>query len=82
MSGALCYVCLHPGDNIASECREVFLEDDGHKVVYVGPKCLKKVEKAGTDGLVAGRGIGPRVFFTFEQAEAYANRRAARMESL
>jgi hypothetical protein len=72
MSGMLCFVCLLAGDNIASDCREVYLEDDGHKTVYVGPTCFKKVEKAGSAGLVSGRGRGPRVFFTFDQARAHA----------
>lgn len=67
-----CYVCQSPGDNIARDCREVFLEDDGHKTVYVGPTCFKKVEQAGSAGVVSGKGIGPRVFFTFDQAAAYA----------
>lgn len=71
MSAMLCYVCQSLGDNIASDCREVYLEDDGHKTVYVGPTCFKKVEKAGKAGLVSGKGRGPRVFFTFEQAAAY-----------
>lgn len=72
MSAMLCYVCQSPGDNIASDCREVYLEDDGHKTVYVGSTCFKKVEKAGADGLVSGKGDGPRVFFTFDQAVAHA----------
>lgn len=74
MSGMLCYVCQLPGDNIASDCREVYLEDDGHKTVYVGPTCFRKVEKAGNAGLVSGKGRGPRVFFTFDQAAANAKR--------
>lgn len=73
MSGMSCYVCMHPGDNIASECREVFLQDDDHKVVYVGPTCLQKVKKAGAEGVLCG-GIGPRVFYTYDQAAAYAAR--------
>lgn len=67
-----CAVCMSPGDNIASACREVFLEDDSHRTVYVGPTCFKKVERAGSAGVLAGKGFGPRVFFTFDQAAAYA----------
>lgn len=76
MSAMLCYVCQSRGDNIASDCREVYLEDDGHRTVYVGPSCFKKVEKAGSAGLVSGKGRGPRVFFTFAQAAAYAGQLA------
>lgn len=72
MSALRCFVCQSLGDKIASDCREVFLEDDGHKVVYVGPVCFKKVEAAGASGLPTGRGRGPRVFFTCEQARAFA----------
>jgi hypothetical protein len=72
-----CYVCQSPGDNIASECREVYLEDDGHKVVYVGPVCFKRVEQAGAAGLVSGKGRGPRVFFTYDQAAAFASPQSA-----
>jgi len=68
MTAMRCYVCQSRGDNIASDCREVYLEDDGHKAVYVGPDCFKKVERAGSAGLQS-RG-GPRVFFTFDQAAA------------
>jgi hypothetical protein len=74
MTAMRCFVCQLPGDNIASECREVYLEDDGHKVVYVGPTCFKHVERAGAEGVQSGRGRGPRVFFTFDQAAAYASR--------
>jgi hypothetical protein len=77
MSGMLCFICQSPGDNIASDCREVYLEDDGHKTVYVGPTCFKKVKKAGAGGLVSGKGHGPRVFFTFDQAAAYADQLTA-----
>jgi|SRR6185295_8677805 len=73
MSAMHCFVCQSPGDNIASDCREVYLEDDGHKTVYVGPTCFKKVERAGDAGLASGRGRGPRVFFTFDQAARYAS---------
>jgi len=71
MSGMLCFVCQSPGDNIASDCREVYLEDDGHKAVYVGPTCFQRVEKAGSAGVISGKGRGPRVFSTFNQAAAY-----------
>jgi hypothetical protein len=67
---------MQPGDNIASDCREVYLEDDGHKTVYVGPTCFKKVERAGAKGLMAGKGMGPLVFHTFEQAFNYARAKA------
>lgn len=70
MSAMRCFVCQSPGDNIASDCREVYLEDDGHKTVYVGPTCFKKVERAGSMGVQA-KGGGPRVFFTFDQAAAF-----------
>ena len=75
MSALLSFVCGSPGDQIARDCREVSLQDDGHKTVYVGPTCFKKVEQAGETGLVSGRGFGPRVFITFDQAAAYAKRR-------
>lgn len=72
MTAMLCYICCSSGDNIASDCREVYLEDDGHKTVYVGPTCFKKLKKAGDAGMLSGKGHGPRVFYTFDQAVKYA----------
>jgi hypothetical protein len=79
MSAMRCYVCNSAGDNIASDCREVYLEDDGHKTVYVGPTCFKKIEQAGGAGLQSWGG-GPRVFFTFDQAAAFQSTSASKQE--
>lgn len=67
----LCYVCMKSGDRIDEGKYRVYLEDDDHRTVYVGPTCFKKVERAGDDGILAGKGFGPRVFSTYEQAAAY-----------
>lgn len=72
MSAMRCYVCARPGCDIANDCREVFLEDDSHQTVYVGPTCFKKVERAGSAGVQSKNG-GPRVFFTYEQAAKFAS---------
>ena len=64
-----CYVCgrrLRPGPP-----REVYLEDDGHRAVFVGPDCFRKAHSAPADGYRPPR-CGPRLFATAELARAYA----------
>jgi hypothetical protein len=75
-SGIRCYVCLKP---IRGEARrDVFLEDDNHGTVPVGPDCLHRVARAGYDGVRSGQGLGPRVFFERAMAEDYASSSASR----
>jgi hypothetical protein len=52
--------------------RDVFLEDDNHGTVPVGPDCLRRVAKAGFLGVRSGQGLGPRVFFERAMAQDYA----------
>jgi hypothetical protein len=64
-----CYACgrrLRPGPP-----REVYLEDDDHRAVFVGPDWFRKVHSAPADGYPPPRG-GPRLFATAELARAYA----------
>ena len=68
-----CYACgrkLRPGPP-----REAYLEDDGHRAVFVGPDCFRKVHAAPVDGYRPARG-GPRLFATAELARAYADKLA------
>ena len=72
-SAGECYVCgrrLRP-----CPPREVYLEDDGHRAVFVGPDCFRKVHSAPADGYRPPRG-GPRLFATAQLARAYANKLA------
>ena len=68
-----CYPCrrrLRPGPP-----REVYLEDDDHRAVFVGPDCFRQVQAAPADGYRPPRG-GPRLFATAELARAYENKLA------
>jgi hypothetical protein len=67
-----CYVCGREGRHIGEDRREVYLEDDDQRAVYVGPTCFKNVASAGALGLRSAKGRGPRVFSTYELARAYA----------
>lgn len=79
-SGIRCSVCLKP---IRGEVRrDVFLEDDNHGTVPVGPDCFHRVVQAGYNGLRSGQGLGPRVFFERAMAEDYAQSSAGRPQAL
>ena len=72
---ATCYVC---GKALKANIGEsAFLEDDDHRAVPVGRDCLRRVIRAGYDGLPSGNSHGrrgPLVFAERRWAEAYARR--------
>jgi len=70
MSTELCYICGKP----LNKSHDVFLQDDNHAIVCVGPNCYERVVKSGYDGVRSGKGRGPLVFVTRRMAEAYAIR--------
>lgn len=67
-----CYAC---GKAFSSQgnVHNVFLQDDDHRQVSVGPDCYSKVIKAGYEGHAPRRG-GPRLFLTLDRAQRYAMR--------
>ena len=65
-----CYACgrrLRPGPP-----RVAYLEDDGHRAVFVGPDCFRQVHAAPADGYRPPRG-GPRLFAAAALAKAHAD---------
>lgn len=66
-----CYACGQRFRN-PDNWHDVFLQDDGHRSVMVGPECFTRVLKAGPAGYAPPRG-GPRLFIEKRFAEAFAN---------
>lgn len=64
-----CYVC---GRKLGYKTPHVaYLIDDDHGAVFVGSECVKKVTRAGSEGLPTHKGAGPRVFATIGLASQY-----------
>jgi hypothetical protein len=62
-----CYVC---GRKLGDKTPHVaYLIDDAHAPVFVGRECINKVIRAGGNGLLTGKGRGPRVFASVELAK-------------
>ena len=66
---ANCYVCGKP---LTASHGNAYLEDDDHRAVPVGNDCLRRVIRAGYDGLRSSKDRGPLVFIERRMAEAYA----------
>ena len=75
-SSEKCHACgktMKPGPN---SCLTVYLEDDDHRGVKVGPDCFRHVHRAGVAGYKP-RGGGPRLFATEKFARTHAQNLAA-----
>lgn len=67
-----CYAC---GKRFRDPNRrqDVFLSDDGHRSVLVGPECFRKIVEAAAAGHQPARG-GSRLFLQRKDARVYAAR--------
>lgn len=68
-----CYVC---GRKLGKKTPHVaYLEDDDNAPVFVGSECIGKIAQSGLAGMRGGKGKGPLVFSTVEQARCFARTR-------
>jgi hypothetical protein len=66
-----CYACGKPFRD-PNNRQDVFLPDDDHRTVLVGPECFRHVVRAAAVGYQPPRG-GPRLFIEKRYAERYAD---------
>lgn len=65
-----CYACGRPMKPGPTSVLTVYLVDDDHRPVHVGPDCFRHVHRAASSGYRPPHG-GPRLFATAQLAKTY-----------